>query len=221
MTLDQPDPDKLAAAVTAGIWDCINLFLEKPPKGSAQNWGIKALQHWAELLTKPKQRLSWEKVFPAGHKMYAGLLTAFDHYGVTGIRDNAERELYADFLDEAALLLKKAPLHEVAGRFRESSTAWRKLAEILLPDPITPFGQSRKLVQQRQDLFLTQGNAAQGTIQQINEELRTIRATMATDFPLTPSEVTDQRSAIAEQLRQIGEIELNAVTALRAIMAAK
>jgi hypothetical protein len=219
MTLDQPDPEKLAAAVTAGIWDCINLYLEKPPKGSANSWGIKALHYWADLLTKPKQRMSWAKEFPAGPKFYAGLLTAFNHYGVTGIRDDADRECYATFLAEAALIVKKPALQQVADAFRQSSTAWRKLATILLPDAIAPFGESRRLLQHKDELFRTQGDAALPEIRQINEQLQAIRATMTTNFPLAAEEVTTHCAAIADQVRQIATIELDAVSMLRDVMA--
>ena len=52
MTLDMPDHDKLSAAVSAGIWDCIKLFTEKPPKGSVKNFGLAAYQNWITLLNQ-------------------------------------------------------------------------------------------------------------------------------------------------------------------------
>jgi hypothetical protein len=219
LTLDQPDPEKLPAAVTAGIWDCINLYLEKPPKGSPNNWGIRAFTYWAELLSNPKQRLSWARVFPAGPAMYAGLTSAFSHYGVTGIRHDAERGLYADFLDEAALILRKPALQEVAAAFRQSSIAWQTLATILLPDAVAPFGESRRLIVQKAERFRTAGAGAQAEIEQMNERLRAIRAAMATDFPLADHAVVDHRTAIADGLLQIAAIEEAAVIKLRAIMA--
>ncbi|MCZ7543731.1 MAG: BtrH N-terminal domain-containing protein [Anaerolineae bacterium] len=64
LTLEPPNPDKLAAAVQKGIWDCIKLFTEAPPKGSKNNFGLAAFRWWADLLTQPKQRLSWGEGFP-------------------------------------------------------------------------------------------------------------------------------------------------------------
>lgn len=219
LTLDQPDPEKLAAAVTAGIWDCINLFLEKPPRGSAKSWGRKGFQLWADLLTKPKQRMSWEKEFPAGPKMYAGLRTAYSHFGATGIRGDAERGLYADFLEEAALLLNKPSLQQVAEQFRRSSTAWCQLASVLLPDTIPPFGETRRLIIEKDALFRKEGNGAMPAIERINTRLATIRTSMETEFPLGPQEVNEHRNAIAEALLQIQAIEEKAITTLRAVMA--
>ncbi len=218
MTLDQPDPDKLAAAVTAGIWDCIKLFLEKPPKGSAKNWGIKGYDYWVDLLTKPKQRMSWEKEFPAGPKMYAGLRTAYSHFGVTGVRHDGEREHFAQFLEEAAVILQKPGLQQVAAGFRRSSVAWQQLATVLLPDEIAPFGETRHLLQQKADLFRTQGHEALPAIHGINERLTAIHTAMATDFPLDEKAVVHHRQRIADQLSTIRAIEEEVVTTLRDIM---
>lgn len=85
----------------------------KPPKGAANHWGIKAFTYWADLLTKPGQRQSWAKEFPPGTPFYAGVTTTLSHYGVTGIRDNADRALYATFLAEAACILAKLDLRAI------------------------------------------------------------------------------------------------------------
>ncbi len=219
LTLDQPDPEKLAAAVTAGIWDCIKLYTEKPPKGSANNFGLKAFQTWADLLTKPKLRMSWAKEFPAGVKMYAGLTSAFSHYGATGIHGDADRLLYADFLEEAAAILGKAALRQVAAGFRTSGQAWQALGTILLPDAVAPFGETRRLIERRRHLFTTQGGAALAEIQQIDERLRAIRASMLTDFPLTDAETGAHCKAISTQLLQIRDREQAAIYQLRDSMA--
>jgi len=84
LTLGPPDAEKLPGAVRKGIWDCIRLFTEAPPKGSKNNFGLAAYRWWAELLTKPKSRMSWEREFPAGSKMYSGLVWAFSDINTFG-----------------------------------------------------------------------------------------------------------------------------------------
>lgn len=219
MTLDQPNEEKLTAAVSAGIWDCINLFMEKPPKGAAKNWGIKGFQQWIDLLTKPKQRASWAKEFPAGSKLYAGLTSALSHFDATGILEDADRSLYADFLHEAAALLNRPQLNTVAEQFRAGSVAWQQLATTLLPDNVPGFGESRQLIQQRRHKFQAEGNAALPEIERINERLRAIRADMETDFPLTEAEVIAHRQSIADQLHVIQTLEQEAMQQLRDAMA--
>lgn len=215
---DQPDPDKVAAAVTAGIWDCIKLYTEKPPKGAAYNFGFLAFQHWADLLTKPNQRLSWAKEFPAGVKFYAGLTSTFSLFGSVGINGDADRTRYADFLEEAALLLNKPALTAVADQFRQSAQAWRDLGRMLLPDTVAPFQETRLLVERKRQLFLEQGGASIAERQAINVRLQTIRISMNTDFPLSTTEVALLCEQIRTQVLSIRDGEQAAITQLRALM---
>lgn len=218
LVLDLPDPEKLPAAVTAGIWDCINLYTEKPPKGSANNFGLQAFQHWADLLTKPKQRMSWEKEFPAGVKLYAGLTSTFSRLGIIGINGEADRPLYATFLEEAAVILNKPALTEVAQQFRHSGAAWRELGTILLPDAIALLRETRVLMERKQQLFIEQGAASRQERTQIDDRLQTIRTAMITDFPLSAAEVGDLYAQISKQVLSIRDLEQAAVTQLRAII---
>lgn len=218
MTLDTPDPDKLPAAVSAGIWDCIKLFTEKPPKGTKKNFGLAAYQNWMDLLTKPKQRLSWEKVFPPGGKMYAGLTSAFDHMGTVGVRSDGERTLYAQFLDEASAIVDKPGLRDVAEEFRSSANAWHELGRALLPDEVAPFRETRELLVSKNRLFVEEGGAALPRIEQINERLGALRAEMKRSFPLDAAGVVALRERIAESVSRIHDIEAAAVAHMREMM---
>ena len=221
MTLEMPDPDKLVAAVTAGIWDCIRLFTEKPPKGGRDNFGFAAYQRWADLLTKPKQRLSWEKEFPAGSKMLAGLTSAFTMsalFGQDGMALDAERGVYAGFLEEAAVILNKPMLGEVATQFRQSGQAWRLLTEQLLPDSVPLFQETRHLMLQRHCTFIEQGNAARDEMRQIDTRLAAIKTTIAENFPLNESEVNRLHAQLAQQILHIRDLEQVAIEQLKEAM---
>ena len=219
LTLERPNPDKLVPAVQLGIWDCIKLFTEAPPKGSKNNFGFAAYQRWADLLTRPKMRLSWEKEFPAGSKMYAGLTSAFSHIMLFGKEGGAERLLYADFLDEASVLLDKVDLRQVAGGFRESAQLWDQLAESLLPDSVTPFGETRRFMLQRKKLFLEQGIEARDEILAIDGRLDQIKSEMAADFPLDQAGVVAMREDLRSSVLGIHDLEKNTIAALQDVMA--
>jgi len=221
LTLEAPDSDKLAAAVHLGIYDTIRLFTEKPPKGAKHNFGLNALQYWAQMLQRPKQRQSWEKLFPAGRPMFAGLSSAYNFaflFG-KGAGQDAERGLYADFLDEAALLLERPALREAAGLFRASAEAWRQLPAALLPDDVAPFGEARELMWRKHTAFLEQGNAALEEIQTINGRLEAIADAMDSDFPLSQPEVVAHREHLAQQILDIHDAERAAVQALQVAIA--
>ena len=220
ITLEAPDVDKLAAAVSAGIWDCLRLYTEAPPKGAKHNFGLAALRFWAELLTRPKARLSWERVFPAGPKMLDGLTSAFTDIALFGKEGGAERHVYADFLDEAATILGRPGLGEAAAHFRAAAVAWNVLGRTLLPDEIAPFGETRALLLERHARFLSEGNAARPRLAAIDARLAAIRAALAADFPLTTPQVEAHRAAVAAQVMAVHDIEATAVAALREAMAA-
>ena len=215
VTLEMPDPEKLASAISAGIWDCIKLFTEKPPKGATKNFGLAAYQHWIAMLTKPKQRQSWQKEFPVGVKLYAGLTSAFDRMGAVGVRNDGERALYAEFLEEASMILQKPALREIAAQFRTSADAWRELGCALLPDSVASFKETRELTVRKNELFITQGGAALAEIQQINTRLVALRTEVIADFPLDAQGIQTLQETIAERLQRIHDLEAEAIHALR------
>ena len=219
LTLDVPNPDKLPAAVRQGIWDCIKLYTERPPKGSKNNFGFAAFKWWADSLTRPKQRLSWARVFPPGQKMYAGLTSAFNHIACFGKDGGAERGLYADFLDEAALALEKPALQAAAETFRLSAAAWDDLGRALLPEGAPPLKETRELMLRRHQLFLGRGSAALGEIRQINRRLDALRDEMAPGFPLNETEVADLCADLRARLLKIHDLEFEAITMLQKAMA--
>ncbi len=219
LALEPPNPDKLASAVNAGIWDCIKLYTEKPPKGSKNNFGLAAFRWWAEMLTKPAKMRSWEKEFPAGSKMYAGLTSAFTDINTFGKDGCAERDMYADFLDEAATILSKPALNEVAQQFRESAHAWGTFGNALLPDDVEPLRETRELMLKRHRIFLDKGSAALPEIRQIDVRLKEIKNQVDDDFPLDEGGVVALREQVAGQLLDICAIEEQAVNTLRDAMA--
>ncbi len=218
LTLDIPDPEKLPAAVQAGIWDCITLYTEKPPKGARHNFGLAAYRKWAEMLTCPNKKGSWAKEFPPGPKLYAGLTWAFWDINIFGKGGQAERDVYADFLDEAALILRKAGLRDVARQFRVSAAAWDDLSRALLPDWSPPLAETRELMLRQHRLFLEGGTASLDERQAIGQQLKVLRGQMADDFPLSEAETTRLQEAIAEQVLRIHDIEAAAIEDLKGAM---
>ncbi len=218
ITLEPPDPDKLPAAVRKGIWDCIKLFTEAPPKGSKNNFGLAAYRWWSELLTNPKARLSWEKEFPAGGKMYSGLTWAFNHINTFGNDGHAERDLYAIFLEEASQILGKLALQQVAEMFRDSARAWDELSTALLPDDVAELAETRQLMLRRHRLFLEQGSAALDDIQQVTARLAEIKAQVSESFAMDDAGVIAIREDISRHVMRIHDIEMEAVEELQAAM---
>ena len=215
MTIDPPQPKKLKTAVLAGLWDTIKLFTEKPPKGAQKNFGFAAYQNWADLLVKPKGRGSWAVEYATGGRLYAVLTSAFTDIALFGKADWADRDLYADFLQEAALLLDKPALADTAPQFRASGRAWAELGAALLPDSVPLLQETRELLLRRRDVFLTQGGAGLEEIRGINGRLAAIKQTAAKDFPLSAVETAVLRETIRDRVLTIHDMEKEAITAVR------
>ena len=219
VTLAPPQPEKLKTAVQAGLWDTIKLFTEKPPKGSRHNFGFAAYQHWAEMLVKPTGRGSWAAEYASGRALYAVLTSAFTDIALFGKADWADRDLYADFLLEAAALFGKPALADIAPQFRASALAWAELGRALLPDDAPLLGETRELLQRRHDGFRTQGSAALAEIEVINGRLAAIKQTVTREFPLSPAETAVLRQNIRTHVLIIHDIEKEAITTLQAVLA--
>ncbi|MBK8935965.1 MAG: DUF4872 domain-containing protein [Chloroflexi bacterium] len=215
MTIDPPQPQKLKTAVLAGLWDTIKLFTEKPPKGAKKNFGFAAYQNWADLLVKPKGRGSWAAEYASDGRLYAVLTSAFTDIALFGKADWADRDLFADFLQEAALLLDKPALADIAPQFRASGRAWADLGAALLPDGVPLLQETRELLLRRRDVFLTQGGAGLEEIRGINGRLAAIKQTAAEDFPLSAAETAVLRETIRDRVLTIHDMEKEALTAVR------
>ncbi len=221
LALGAPDMSKLPTAIQKGIWQCIALYTEQPPKGARDNFGFAAYEKWAAMLTNTRNKQSWERLLPPGSRMYAALAGGVGQPGAYGWAMTAvsDRTLYADFLDEAAQILKKPKLKTAGEQFRASSVAWRMLANSFLPDDVPLFKETRELAYRKHELFITQGGAALADIEKIDARLKDIKARVNKKFPLTHEQAAALRANVSEQVLKVRDIELKAIELLQGAMA--
>ncbi len=218
LILETPNPTKLQSAVKAGIRNCIQLFTQAPPKGSKKNFGFLAYKKWADNLVKTKGRGSWQQEFPPGGKMYAALTSAFQNITIFGKDGGAEREEYAQFLDEASSLISNTALKDIAQNFRASAKAWDNLAIKLLPDEVPLFKETRELMLDKHQLFLNKGNAALPEIHHMNNRLDQIKDQVSEQFPLNNAESAELKTSVRDKVLEIHDIELKAIKDLQKAM---
>ena len=150
--------------------------------------------------------------------MYAGLTSAFYDINIFGKDGYAERDVYANFLDEASAVLHKSVLKEVADQFRNSAEAWVQLSMALLPDSVPAFKETRELMLRNHHLFLERGGQAINEIRTTNRRLKELRSELATEFPLDEQEVIAMREAICDRVVAVLDIERTAVESLNEAM---
>lgn len=217
ITIEAPDESELVAAVKAGIQNTISLFTEKPPKGSANNFGFKAYEKIAQDLTKPDGRTSWATLMPGQRDLLSALSTAFK-YGLLYWKDeseSADRFLYADFLAEAALILGEDRLISVSKRFRDAGAEWQKLADWFLPDEVPVLKEVKELYRKRHRLFLNTGISALGKLKEVDRRLQELLKESDNGF-LSGEDRELILQTTAAQFTKIKEIELDAADLLKA-----
>ena len=128
----------------------------------------------------------------------------------------AERGRYADFLDEAAVLLKKPNLKSAASLFRQSQMAWQELARTAFPETVPAFSKARELLTRRGRLFVEQGGAALKERQSLNTQLDDLGEAVSDSFPLTDAQAAELRRQMSTVVLKIHDIEYQAVETMQA-----
>ena len=216
--LGEPDTGELANAIRQGLEDCVKLMTEKPPKGSAKNFGLRALENWADMLGKTS-RGSWAKEYPTRRPLLAALTSAYTFLGPAfGKTVQAERDVYADFLEEAAQALELTALTDVAASYRVAGEAWQKLLDSLLPKDAPMLSEARDAIDRRTALFMESGAARLDEIIAERDRLDALKTASETAFPLSEGEIADLRAEIRDKVLIARDAEEAAVMALKAVI---
>lgn len=171
------------------------------------------------MLTDPDSVQGWARMFPAGAPLYAALTAIYGAIESCETGGRASRPQYAEFLSEAALILNRPQLHEVAALFQASAMQWAGLAQLVLPDDVPALHVTRTLLQHREHLLNQQGMAALPEVMQINTRLEMIQHELSNGFPLNAAAVAELYAALHTQVQAIHAAEQEAITHLQACIA--
>jgi len=214
-----PDYSRLVAAVEAGIHDCIALLNGKSPVGSSENFGINGLNKWASALVDNRSKKGWGQQFLQGRRMFHGLLSGYESILTYATGDQATRAMFANFLDEASLILGNPMLAQTAAVYRETFSVWNHLTDSLLPTNVPLFAEARQLIDERHRLFMNEGNTSTERRIAINERLNAIHNEAETAFPLSDAQSADLRTAIRDRVLALRDVEQKALNNLIVAMA--
>jgi hypothetical protein len=203
----------LKAAVLAGINDFCRGMLEP----QLNNFGLPALLKWAELITNPRDKKGWPKLFPPGEKLYEALRGVFFWLEIYNTPGGGIRDMYAGFLEEAGEVLSQPALREVAQQYRKCARQWTALANGALPDSEAPFKEVKELLRRKKALRETQGEMALSKMRQIENQLKTIGLGMREAFPLNAVQSQELLAALRAQILTLHEAEEKAVAPLRSL----
>jgi len=183
------------------------------------NFGLTALNKWAQMLTNTKNKKGWPNCFPGGPPLHGAMSTVFEQIELRGYGGSAFRGMYADFLDQAAGVLKKSALKKVAEQFRESEASWRAISDAALPDSIPLLKETRKALTRRSVLIRKpRTTAIDKELESLRDRLKQLRERSAKELSLSKADTLDLFGAISERVLQTEKIERAAFTELSSIV---
>ncbi|MDH3592387.1 MAG: BtrH N-terminal domain-containing protein, partial [Planctomycetota bacterium] len=165
----------LSQAVTDGIRECAHgLFVELDSMIAAE----RALVDF----DSPRGFL---KTFPIGPAFVHALACVYRSIMHFGNKGGALRSVYADFLDEAATVLDRDTLHELAAHYRDAHTLWADVAAAALPAKPAILAEARALIDEREDVLFAQGKNARQALAAIADKERALAERAAAKAPVT------------------------------------
>lgn len=183
------------------------------------NFGLAALNKWAQMLTNTKNKKGWPNCFPGGPPLHGAMSSVFAQIELRGYGGSAFRGLYADFLDQAAGVLKKSALKKVAEQFRESEASWRAISEAALPDSIPLFKETRDALTRRSVLIRKpRTTAIDKELESLRGRLKQLRERSAKELSLSKADTLDLFGAVSKRVLETEKIERAAFTALSSIV---
>ncbi|UBU10210.1 BtrH N-terminal domain-containing protein [Nonomuraea gerenzanensis] len=208
----KPGEATLAAAALDGLRDCAAHL-----SAASDSFSLPAWRKWARLLVDPRNAKAWPKVFADGRGLADALLSIWEGAEPVGMDGGNLRDLFADALDEAAALLDRPALAELAGRFREIHGLWHDLAEAALPADVPELGRIRELTAAIKESVMADGSAGEAEAARAAGELWAARA--AANSRLAASGDTGPLfAALSERVAAIHEAERASIARLAALV---
>jgi hypothetical protein len=126
-----------------------------------------------------------------------------------------QRDLFADALDEAAVLLSEPRLAAVAGDFRQVHALWHDLAEAALPADVPEFARIRDLTAAIKQSVMEEGSAGVERTAETAATLWRVRAAADESFP--GGDATELLADLGKRVGVIYEAERSAIGRLAAL----
>lgn len=203
----------LPSVIRAGILDCVE-HLSEP----SDSFSLPTLRKWGRLIVDSKNAKGWRKVFADRLGLYSALRSIYENVVQSGTGGDALRGLYADFLTEAAPVTGIPALNDVAATYRTLAAQWIDLAHAALPDSVPALAETRHLLDQRHNLLMRHGNAAEADMQPLTDQLQAMSSQYNRSFPLADAEIDALFETLSAKLLALYDAEVAAIEKLRAAM---
>jgi hypothetical protein len=164
-----------------------------------KTFSLPGFEILAKMIANDSSKDAWLKVYRNGLLYYA-LRDMFDSIETAGNGGGLYRNLYADFLAEAAANCKRPSLKSLADDYRHIAARWTELANAALPSKIKPFKESRDLLIKKRDLFEIKGSKADKQMAEIRAKLHVLGKNTKENFPLNDAESRELLGSLRERI---------------------
>lgn len=216
LVIDPPaklEHEKVAAAVIAGIKACLFGSRDLDQRGRRP----VSIRECAGFLSQHHHSFGWKNLFPEG-RLYLALADTYETIEVAGNGGGFFRGLFADFLDEAAVILERKALTACAKRYRMLAGKWTELADIALPKKYAAFQRAREALQKIDKAYRTKGHGADAEIAKQRQVLAEVEKSVQSRFPLDGHQVNRLLDEISVRLLELADGEDEAAAQLRHLM---
>ncbi len=205
-------PLDLEAAVRAGVADAVRGMLRPP----MSNFGLSALERWAQLLVDRKDKKGWPTVFKGGRRLVSALRWLYHWIETSGTGGGNFRAMYSRFLEEAAGVLGKPGLKEVSGTYRDLAAQWTGVARAALPDDAPSLRRLREQLDRRARLIAEKGAGAASQVAALMQEAGEMARLCSDSAPPDLADMDGLLDRLADGVRALARGEREAVRALEA-----
>ncbi|MFX0016934.1 MAG: DUF4872 domain-containing protein [Promethearchaeota archaeon] len=202
----------LEKAIRGGISDCCRELLYSKMRGVR----VDAFQLWAERLANLKDKQGWLK-FSHG-QLYDNFMRIHGLVKYFLSSGGGLRSTYADFLDEASVIINNPKLRVVSLRYRKLSYKWAEFAKAVLPDSIQLFKEASQAVKKYNAFFLDHKESAIHQLKEKNDVIKSIRRKIIDSWPFSRNETIDLLEELSQQLFSIYNDEKEAILSLKSII---
>ena len=207
LTLNMTGVIDLPAAIRAGIADCIEHLGR-----DSESFALPVYKKWAKLMTDPKNKKGWPVVFQSRKGLYSTLRGVFEGIVLDNTEGAALRNLYADFLTEAAPVLDNPALEEAAAAYHVAAAHWDELANCVLSHDIPPLREATDLLIQR---YMFYRECRWDELEPVSHRLEELDTELNAHFPLGDQGVHDLFATMQTHLQTIYDTEVEALAVLR------
>lgn len=218
-TFDLPSQTVEIATLQDAVRLAIPATTQELLQGKMKTYSLPGLEMCAKAMVNDKAADGWLKVLPNG-LIYDALRNLFDSIETCGTGTGLYRQLYAEFLDEAAVILERSSLKTMAAEYRKLAAQWTEFAEVALPDRVKPFKQTKQLLRKQHQALREKGSKGQATIDSCVEALRALAQQVHSDFPLSDAETRSLLAHLREGILDLSEQERRAASQLNESLAA-